>query len=170
MAILLREQRALVRERHRRVDQPISVVTKGNRLLDVVGIVPAQLRLHDLVAFGVGPALDIGCVEEHTPYRQIKKARDPERYFQRRWLLTGFDRHCRLTAHADDLCQFLQRHLTTTESTPPSDVANGHDHSSCCQRLAAPGDVEGRHSHSIATVEHLIELAQLQLQPHFADW
>ena len=118
--------------------------------MDVVGIVPAQLRFHDLVAFGVGPALDIGCVEEHALYRQIEKARDPERYFQRRWVLTGLDRHYRLTAHADNLCQFLLRHLTAYESTPPNRIGNGHDSQSPKTRMESTGGLEGRHGHSIA--------------------
>lgn len=53
-------------------------MTGSGRLLDVVGIVPAQVRFNDLVAFGVGCALDIGCVEEYVLYRQIEEACDPE--------------------------------------------------------------------------------------------
>jgi hypothetical protein len=110
--------------------------------LHVVRIVPAQVRFNDLVAFGVGCALDIGCVEEYVLYRQIEKASDPERYFQRGRVLTSLDRYHRLTAHANDFGQFLLRYLTGQETTPPNGVGNGHDSQSPAIKKELHGGLE----------------------------
>ena len=149
VAILSPEQRALACRSRRPADQPISVVTGSGRLLHVVGIVPAQVRFNDLVAFGVGCALDIGCVEEYVLYRQIEEACDPERYFQRGRVLTGLDRHHRLTAHANDFGQFLLRYLTGQETTPPNGVGNGHESPPPPTKRQLHGGLEGvRCSHT----------------------
>ncbi len=154
VAILSPEQRGLPCRSRRPADQPISVVTGSGRLLHVVGIVPAQVRFNDLVAFGVGCALDIGCVEEYVLYRQIEKASDPERYFQRGRVLTSLDRHQRLAAHANDFGQFLLRYLTGQETTPPNGVGNGHDSLSMPtkrQLHGGPEDIRRGHNGQLST-------------------
>jgi hypothetical protein len=108
------------------------------------------VRLNDLVAFSVGCALDIGCVEEYVLYRQIEKASDPERYFQRGRVLTGLDRYHRLTAHANDFGQFLLCYLTGQETTPPNGVGNGHESPPPPTKKGLYVGLEGLHGHSIA--------------------
>ncbi len=154
VAILSREQRALACKSRRPADQQKNVVTEGRRLLHVVRIVPAQVRSNDLVAFGVGCALDIGCVEEYVLYRQIEKASDPERYFQRGRVLTSLDRYHRLTAHANDFGQFLLCYLTGQETTPPNGVGNGHDSLSMPtkrQLHGGPEDIRRGHNGQLST-------------------